>query len=216
MSLSNNNNGQPSNLLILKPVSKVDGEKVKPYFEISKSENNKWVVQDDQSINNVTGNLYKIEAYEEEYKGDKYYRVRIYLKDADESYIVPCRMNIATRSLFNSLFNLNSFENISIRYYQTKSGYDAFYVSQNEEKVTWKYENDQLPAAQEVTFKGKTIRDFSDVDKFFVDKINELNDRVTGKVKEVEKQEEVVEKPKASKTKASKASAEEVPEEVSF
>jgi len=217
---SNNNANLSSNLYILKPISKKAGEKIRPYFEISKSENGKWVVQDDQSINKVTGTLFKIEAYEEEYNGDKYYRTRIYLKDNDETYIVPCRMNIASRSLFNSLFSLETFEDVSIRFYQTKSGYEAFYVSQNEEKVKWKYETDELPAATEVTFKGKVIRDFTDVDKFFVEKINELNDRLSGKNTSgpVPASAATPQSTPAKKKAKSKPEPEEegVPEEVSF
>lgn len=179
MSLSNSNGGQASNLYILKPVSKnKEGENVRPYFEVSKSEAGKWVVTEDQGINNVTGTLFKIEAVEEEYKGDKYYRVRVYLKDGDESYLLPCRMNIASRSMFNSLFNLTSFEGVSIRYYQTKSGYDAFFVSQNGEKVSWKYESQDMPSPEEIPFKGKIIRDFTALDKFFVDNIELLNQKL--------------------------------------
>lgn len=181
MALSNNNGGQTGTLLILKPVSKINDEKVRPFFEVSRSEGGKWVADTDQSINSITANLVKIEPYEEEFRGEKYYRVRIYLRDGDESYLLPCRMNIASRSLFNSLLNLKSFENVSIRYYLTKTGYDAFYVSQDGEKVTWKYENDDIPAATEVSYKGKTIRDFTNVDLFFVEKLNEFNNVLSGK-----------------------------------
>jgi hypothetical protein len=87
-------------------------------------------------------------------------------------------MNIATRSLLNSFFHLESFDNLSIRYYLSKSGYDSYYVTQNDEKVTWKFESSELPAPEEISFKGKIIRDFTKLDLFFVDQIKILNERI--------------------------------------
>ena len=102
-----NKNEKSGKLLILKPVSKINGENVRPFFEISSKEGDKWVPSEDNSINSISGSLFKIEAVEEEYKGDKYFRVKAFIKDGDESYLIPFRMNIASRSLLNSFFNLN-------------------------------------------------------------------------------------------------------------
>ena len=87
-------------------------------------------------------------------------------------------MNIASRSLLNSFFNLESFDNISIRYYLSKTGYDSYYVTQNDTKVTWKFESSELPSPEEITFKGKIIRDFTKIDMFFVEQIKVLNDKI--------------------------------------
>ena len=175
-----NKNEKTGTLLILKPVSKVNGESVKPFFEVSSKDavTNKWIPSTDNSINSISGSLFKVEAVEEEYKGDKYFRVKAIIKDKDEAYLVPFRMNIATRSLLNSFFNLESFENISIRYYLSKAGYDSYYITQNDEKVTWKFESSELPPPEEISFKGKIIRDFTKIDLFFVDQIKILNERI--------------------------------------
>ena len=68
-----NKNEKTGTLLILKPVSKINGESVKPFFEVSSKnvDENKWVPSTDNSINSISGSLFKIEAVEEEYKGDK-------------------------------------------------------------------------------------------------------------------------------------------------
>lgn len=173
-----NKNEKSGKLLILKPVSKINGENVRPFFEISSKEGDKWIASEDNSINSISGSLFKIEAVEEEYKGDKYFRVKAFIKDGDESYLVPFRMNIASRSLLNSFFNLESFDNISIRYYLSKTGYDSYYVTQNDTKVTWKFESSELPSPEEITFKGKTIRDFDKIDQFFVEQIKILNEKI--------------------------------------
>ena len=173
-----NKNEKSGKLLILKPVSKINGENVRPFFEISSKEGDKWVASEDNSINSISGSLFKIEAVEEEYKGDKYFRAKAFIKDGDESYLIPFRMNIASRSLLNSFFNLESFDNISIRYYLSKTGYDSYYVTQNDTKVTWKFESSELPSPEEITFKGKIIRDFTKIDMFFVEQIKVLNDKI--------------------------------------
>lgn len=181
MALTNKNNTNGP-LFVLKPVSKnKDKKEVEPYFEISKSgDDGKFKVEDNQSINTVSGKLFKIEAKEDEYQGDKYYRARIFLRDGEEGYMLATRLNIAARSLINCLFSLEDFDSeISIKYYRSKAGYESFYVSQNGEKVGWKFEASEIPKPQEVSFRGKTIRDFTEVDAFFVDKIQLLNNKLS-------------------------------------
>jgi|694.fasta_scaffold78072_2 hypothetical protein len=206
-----NKNEKTGTLLILKPVSKVNGESVKPFFEVSTKDvvTNKWIPSTDNSINSISGSLFKIEAVEEEYKGDKYFRVKAIIKDKDEAYLIPFRMNIATRSLLNSFFNLESFENISIRYYLSKAGYDSYYVTQNDEKVTWKFESSELPPPEEISFKGKIIRDFTKIDLFFVDQIKILNERI--KLNPTKASEETGTKSFASDESESWEAEEEVP-----
>jgi hypothetical protein len=211
-----NKNEKTGTLLILKPVSKVNGESVKPFFEISSKDvaTNKWIPSTDNSINSISGSLFKIEAVEEEYKGDKYFRVKAIIKDKDESYLIPFRMNIATRSLLNSFFNLESFENISIRYYLSKAGYDSYYVTQNDEKVTWKFESSELPPPEEISFKGKIIRDFTKIDLFFVDQIKILNERI--KLSPAKASEEVETKSPVSNLASDESETWDSEEEIPF
>ena len=211
-----NKNEKTGTLLILKPVSKVNGESVKPFFEVSSKNvaENKWVPSTDNSINSISGSLFKIEAVEEEYKGDKYFRVKAIIKDGDEAYLVPFRMNIATRSLLNSFFNLESFENISIRYYLSKAGYDSYYVTQNDEKVTWKFESSELPPPEEISFKGKIIRDFTKIDLFFVDQIKILNERI--KLNPAKASEETETKSQVSSLASDESESWDTEEEIPF
>lgn len=211
-----NKNEKTGTLLILKPVSKINGESVKPFFEVSSKNvaENKWVPSTDNSINSISGSLFKIEAVEEEYKGDKYFRVKAIIKDGEEAYLVPFRMNIATRSLLNSFFNLESFENISIRYYLSKAGYDSYYVTQNDEKVTWKFESSELPPPEEISFKGKIIRDFTKIDLFFVDQIKILNERI--KLSSAKGSEEVETKSPVSSLASDESESWDTEEEIPF
>jgi hypothetical protein len=168
-------------LLILKPVSKnKDRKDIEPYYEISEpGPDGKFKARDDKSINTVTGRLVRIEPQEESYEGDTYFRAKIFLRDGEEGYMLATRLNIASRSLINCLFNIQDLDTeISIKYYRSRSGYESFYVSQGGEKIGWKFESDAIPKPTEVPFKGKTIRDFTEVDKFFVEQIEVLNKRI--------------------------------------
>jgi hypothetical protein len=175
-----NQSNRTGTLYVLKPVSRDKDKKAldNPYFEISESVDGKFKAKDDKSINIVSGRLFRIETKQEEYDGDKFYRARIYLRDGEESYMISTRLNIASRSLINCLFSLTSFDNISVKFYRSKAGFESFYVSQNDEKVSWKFDNSELPEPKSVVFKNKTIRDFTDVDQFFADYIVDFNNTV--------------------------------------
>lgn len=212
MALTNKNNTNGP-LFVLKPVSKnKDKKEVEPYFEISKSgEDGKFKVEDNQSINTVSGKLFRIEAKEDEYQGDKYYRARIFLRDGEEGYMLATRLNIAARSLINCLFSLSDFDReISIKYYRSKAGYESFYVSQNGEKVGWKFEASEIPKPQEVSFRGKTIRDFTEVDAFFVEQIRILNEKLASAKSPTQDEREDYEEQEESE-----AETEEAEEEIS-
>lgn len=172
-------NSNTGTLLVLKPVSQnKEGEAIKPYFEISKKEGGTWLVEDDKSITEVRGNLVKADVVEEEYKGEKYFRIKLMLRDGDESYLVPFRLNIATRSLLNALSNLQSFDDVAISYYLSKAGFSTFSVNQSGERVSWKYELDEIPKADEVTLGKKKIKDYTKVDNFFIEVTRELSARL--------------------------------------
>lgn len=176
--LGQQNNAHGS-LIVLKPVSRTkEGTEVNPYFQISRKNTDKWEIQDDQSISSVTGDLTKVEVAEEEYKGDSYFRVKFYLRDGDESYLIPFRFNISTRSLVNAILNLEEFTDVNISYFRSKSGYDTFAVKQNGNRVSWKYELDEIPSAKEVVFQKKKVKDYSDVDAFYVEKLQEFAEKL--------------------------------------
>lgn len=219
----NSNNGQ---LIIIKPFSRSkDGTEIRPCFKTSvKGEDGKWVHEENEEINSVTGTLTRIETkLEKGFKDDEFYQTRIFLQDssANETYLLPVRFNIPTRGLINALLGLKSFEDITIKYFRSQKGYDTYYVSQGGEKVGWKYKLEELPTAKEVTFQGKTLRDYSDLDQFFISEIEALNARISGEVEgeELEVEEEPVEEVVEAKTetqKRRKKIQEEVEAEVAF
>lgn len=177
--LSSSNNSQSGSLIVLKPKSQnKDKEAVKPYFEINKKGDKGWASEDNQTISQVSGDIFKIDQKEQEWKGDKYFTVQVYLKDDEETYLLDLRLNMATRGLFNALLGLDTFKDVEIAYFRSKSGFDTFGVTQGGDRVSWKYAIDELPKVDSVTLGNKTIKDFSKLDGFFLEKLEELGELV--------------------------------------
>lgn len=157
----------------------------KPVFIVSqKQEDGKF--HEVNRVHSVSGTLIEIEHRETPYNGDVIKSVSLYLKDGDEFYMVSLPYTILSRSVFNSLLNLKSFEDIEISLYNSKPRedgkvYGAASVWQNRQLVNWAFERDALPATPEITFKGKKMRDTEALDKFFEEKIRELNTRIKAK-----------------------------------
>lgn len=181
MALGNNGSGKSTGpLFILKVVDKdKDKKKVPPHFSITKKVNGKYEVQS-ETVNRVSGNLFKIDIKEQEWKGDKYNTISIYIKDGEEAYIVDLRFNMPSRSLFNGLASLESYDGIAITVYENKTGYTSFGLWQNDKMVKWKFKLDELPQPEAVTFKGKQMHDYSKVDDFFVNILKEISGKLGG------------------------------------
>lgn len=176
MSLGNQNQNT-GKLFVLKVVTH-DAEKKKldhPTFEVKeKNDQGQWVIT--KNVPAVSGRLAKVTVKEGEWEGDKFYTVSTLIKDdtAEESYLVDFKFNLMNRSVFNSLLNIDTTKDIKIGLYTSKKGYPAASVRQGDEMINWKYSLDEQPKAEEITFKGKTMRDYTATDTFFVNKLREF------------------------------------------
>lgn len=176
-------NSNTGTLFILKVVEKDEQKKkVEPYFSITKKVDGKWEKQK-ETVTRVSGNLKRIELEEKEWQGDKYHVVALYIEDGEETYLVDLRFNIPSRSLFNSLASLESYQNIAVSVYQNKSGYTSLGLWQDDKLAKWKYKMDELPEPAEVMFKGKKMHDYSKVDEFFLNVLKEISGKLGGSSK---------------------------------
>lgn len=165
-------------IYFIKPVSRdANKQDVQPHFELTTKGVDGYVKEPvNLSLNVISGRLAGVEHLVREYKGTKYDEITFSLIDdeAKEIYRVGFRLNISTRSLFNSLFSLTEFDNIEIKYYRSSKGYDQYSLYQNGEKVQWKYEMDQIPKASTVKIRGVDTKDFYEVDQWYVNKLLEF------------------------------------------
>lgn len=164
-------------LIILKPKTK---EESNPHFSVIRKEDGKWG-ETGETVNQVSGDLTKVEVKEDEYEGRKYKVINVFLQDkeAGETYLLDLRLNMITKSLFNALSNLTDPRNISISLYKNKKSHNPnFGVWQNDELVRWKYSLEELPEPEEVTFKGETMKDYSKSDEMVLSSLLEMAEAV--------------------------------------
>jgi hypothetical protein len=181
MALGRKNKTPSGKLLILKiKTQDADKHAIPPHFEISEKGADGKYVKRDQTETQVQGTLVKVEVKEEDYKGDKYNKVSIILSDEDEIYLLDTRVNMLTRSLYNSLLSLTSFDDVSISLYVYKktdkatgavTEYPAVSVWQNGQQVKWLVPIADQPKPVSVIFKGKKQNDYTEVDNLFVEKL---------------------------------------------
>lgn len=191
------------NLLFFSPRAKdANGQKVKPFFTITKLVGDKFEKLE-ETATEVTGSLVKIDVKDREYNGVVGKEAKLYLKDgvANEMYVLSLSFRMDSRSLFNGLVNLQNNEPITISIYENKKGYTAYSLKQNGVRVDWKFSQDDLPQPESVVFKGKKQYDYTVVDNFYAERLQELSDFLFGK--------KAIETPKIETAKAT--STEDVP-----
>lgn len=183
MALGNKNQENTGELYVLKVKTTDENKKplASPVFEVlEKNENNKWEITD--TTPSVSGVISRVDVKEGEWEGNKFHTVSVLFKDhvENESYLCDFKMNMMNRSIFNSLLNADLSKDVKIGLYTSKKGYPSASVRQGEELINWKYSLDEVPAPEEVKFKGKIQRDYTETDNFFVEKLRELSARVAG------------------------------------
>lgn len=175
------NNGK---IYILKIKNKSkDAKSVPAFFEVTeKVEKGKWIVSSNPQYR-VSGDLTRITFSKGKWDDQEYDVVKIFLTDFEqnETYLLDLRLTLLTRSLFNSLLSLESFENISMSLYQNKRGddsYDAVCVRQGDKLVNWKYKLDELPEVKIHKISGKKIVDTEELDSFYLSGLQELASKI--------------------------------------
>lgn len=169
--------------LNFKIVDKEDqgGKKVKvaPYFSVDyKGEDGKYVVSPDKP-KFVAGNLTKIKLGSFKWDENDIHTVQVYLEDGDEVYNVDLRYSLVGRNIFNALLSLETFENIKFSLYVNKAGYAAVGITQNGERVDWKYKLEELPPVERGKVGKKEVVDSSAVDEFFLNELTKLAEKLS-------------------------------------
>lgn len=193
MALNTNTNKNSNKLYILKVRTKdADKQSVPVHFEVFEKKSvdingkteEKWATA--TTTRNVSGDLSRVELGEVEYEGEKSPTVKLTIVDnaQKESYLLDLRYNIISRSLFNGLFNLKSFDNIEIGVYQTKpktkdgKSFAAISLKQNGERVDWKFKKEEIPPVEIVKVGKKGVSNFDNMNEFFLKNLEELSIKV--------------------------------------
>ncbi len=139
-----------------------------------------------ETSDRVSGDLVHIILDTYEWQGEEKNTIKLYLEDEAEGevVIIDARLNNLTRSIFNSLFALESFKNVELSLYSVKDkqqvDWPAASVWQDGERVMWKYKPEEQPKVEKLMdSRGKVKgQDSFAIDAFYVEKLTELAARV--------------------------------------
>lgn len=189
MALGNNTSFSGGPLIFLTPRSKdKDKKDCDPYFSVGRSVDGK-IVDDEQTVTSVSGDLIKLEFKERVFEGKTSEEVVFYLRDKTagekgETYRLPIRFGLPGRGLFNRFITLiekGDFTNLKVSYYRNRNGYETYGLDQNGEKVSWKYENKDLPQPLEIKHPktGELLqRDYSELNTFYKKELEQIAAKV--------------------------------------
>lgn len=181
MALGKSQGNNNTKLSILKIKVKDENLKpVDPYFQVTEKIDGKWTVVS-SSENFVSGKITSVAHKVSTYENEDYDSFTIFLEDGDDAFLLDLRPTMLNRSLINSLLSLTDLETpVSIQLYTSKNGYPSVALRQNDELIKWKYSLDEQPKPITVMFKGKEQRDYTPIDKFFVEKVTEFGGNFKG------------------------------------
>jgi hypothetical protein len=179
MALGRNGNIDGKLIILQARLKDADGNKTKPYFSISDKVDGSWV-QRSETTDRFSGTLKKFlvktkDVYRDGKVVDKMNLLDVYVEDGDETYLASFTFKISTRGLMNRLLNLTSPENVQISLWQDDKGYEVLTLRQNDQVVKAKYSKEEVPSPPEVKIRGSLVRDYFEVDQFFIDKINSFS-----------------------------------------
>lgn len=162
--------GKGGNALFVKLLGTRKGDDY-PYFEIVKGDE---VVETDCTF--IEGTIQKIELGDYEYEGKTIDTFKMYLVDEWETLIRSCSWNSISRSVINSLANLeNKQVKVNISVYVNKAGYKSVYVTHNWQPIGWKfdYEKDIKPKIVPMkNAKGEVEKnDYTNVDAMYMEEV---------------------------------------------
>ncbi len=189
-------------------------DKKKSFFEFIQKVDGQWVVTAKDSV--FSGDLKSIQhglKYDisipkqrelaEKYKNRPVIKLQLVDREANQTYLYKFNLRLATRTLINRVLALESTDGLAISIWNDReTGNEKISLKQHGKPVDWKYGLDEVPKPEELRKKnGELIsRDFDEVDKFFLDKIDEFN---ASKKKSHTQSEPVVKEPVATKAEIS-------------
>lgn len=191
-----NQNENRTELIFLRDVSSNSekntgfrGKDKVPYFSTFRKEGEEW--KETGKEDTVSGRLMSVTT-EKRYNPEKnpkhqdlvdkfgnadVLKVEIADGNAGETYVWKTGFTINSRTAANSLLNVPLGTDVQISLGKKKSGYDSVFIRKvengtlSEKLVEWRFSLDDIPKPTETMFKGKKMRDYTEVDAFFVEQI---------------------------------------------
>jgi hypothetical protein len=143
-----------------------------------------------QRVADISGDIVDVKAESKEIDDNTIKSATIEMRDKEERYFVQFSLGSSLgRNLANALLNLTDLNDVRIGLYSKKGDGDKIYpavalrVGTAKETIKWKYNpmEGEVPAVREFRGKGgKTEKDWSEAEDFFIEKLNEFGAEVRG------------------------------------
>lgn len=149
------------------------------YFEFSKREGDKILIDKRTSINRIEGKLSKIDMGSFTYEGKEIKNYKLYIvKEINQKnilFILNMNYTQVGRSIINSILGCNKpIEKIYLELYKNASGYCSLKMLINGQKSVWKFSIDEQRSHIEVikNRKGEWVsNDYSSLDELLEDNL---------------------------------------------
>lgn len=145
-------------------------DRSKPVFELTSKDT--WAVTEVSAIDgNLTGLQYT-ENTDKEGKVIKGYRLTF---DAPDGVLfLSIGFTQVGRSLMNSLLSLTKADNVRLSLYKNKEGYDNIGLTQNWEKISWKFPMSEVPRPEELgVVDWRKVLKWDNTNEFFKKHLDE-------------------------------------------
>lgn len=153
--------------------------KNKPYpvFEIKSKDSGKI-----SEVKAIDGNIVGFVPTEHTDKdGNVIKGFRLSLDSTDGFALLSIGYTQVGRSLMNALLSLKDAHDVRLSLYKNKEGYDQIGVTQNKERVSWKFPMSEVPKPEEVKnakgenvmVSGKKVMEWEHVNEFFKKHLDE-------------------------------------------
>lgn len=128
------------------------------------------------NFNLIAGYLLDVRTKTWVYEGEEQVSVVFELLDEEDLSTVinvESNLNSLSRNILNYLAGQKDFSKVlGMKIYMNKNGWPAVYLTLDGEAGNkWKYDSEEIPKVEEVKLKSKTVKDYTDMNNFFVEMI---------------------------------------------
>lgn len=149
------------------------------HFEINQGKDKDGNELPPQIKRNYTGRLKEVKIKNWTYKDKPKESIQFIFDEGESETWIECGWSNVSKGILNTIDGSDAIGQVSISLYKNKKGYASAYVEVNGQKVGWKYQQEQLPAAEKKMVRGEEVFDDYDQIQFYKNEIiPEINSKI--------------------------------------
>lgn len=149
------------------------------HFEINQGKDDNGNSKPPLIKRDYSGRLKEVKIKNYEYEGKPKEKIQFIFVDGDSEVWIEAGWSIVSKGILNTIDGADSIGEVMIALYKNKKGYASAFVEVNGQKVGWKYQQTQLPAAEKKMVRGEEVFDDYEQIQFYKSKIiPEINSKI--------------------------------------